>query len=210
LQLRLEKLCAFANGAETPEFLHPVIRAILVHFGLAYDHPFVDGNGRTARALFYWVMAREGFWLCEYVSISRILKKAPARYARAFLYTETDDNDATYFILYQLAVLTRAIADLHLYLERKATELREVENLLRRSLRLRAELNTRQLDLLTDALKYPQGEYTIESHRRAHDVAYATARSDLFELAKRKLIERRKRGRSFIFVASPNFRTKLR
>ena len=50
-----------------------VVRAILVHFWLAYDHPFVDGNGRTARALFYWVMAREGYWLCEYVSISRIL-----------------------------------------------------------------------------------------------------------------------------------------
>lgn len=209
LQSRLETLCAFANGAETQEFLHPVIRAILVHFGLAYDHPFVDGNGRTARALFYWVMAREGFWLCEYVSISRILKKARAQYARAFLYTETDDNDATYFILYQLKVLTRAIGDLHLYLDRKATEMREVDDLLRHSHRLRAELNTRQLDLLTHALKYPHGEYTIESHRRAHEIAYATARSDLFELSSRELLEKRKRGRSFLFVAPANLRSRL-
>jgi Fic family protein len=88
--------------------------------------------------------------------------------------------------------------------------MREVEDLLRQSLRLRAELNTRQLDLLTHALKYPQGEYTIESHRRAHEVAYATARSDLFELAERGLIERRKRGRSFVFVATPDLKTKLR
>lgn len=95
---RIQLLCDFANGVETNEFLHPVVRAILVHFALAYEHPFVDGNGRTACALFYWVMSREGYWLYEYVSISRILKKARAQYARAFLYTETDENDTTYFL----------------------------------------------------------------------------------------------------------------
>ena len=144
-----------------------MVRAILVHFWLAYDHPFVDGNGRTARALFYWVMAREGYWLCEYVSISRILKKARVQYARAFLYTETDDNDATYFILYQLGVLTRAIRDLHAYLDRKAAEVREVEDLVRRSTALRAELNPRQLDLLTHALKHTNAEFTVEMYFEA-------------------------------------------
>lgn len=209
LPSRLDTLCAFANPAPAREFLHPVIRAILVHFGLAYDHPFVDGNGRTARALFYWVMAREGYWLCEYVSISRILKKARAQYARSFLYTETDDNDATYFILYQLHVLARAIADLHTYLGRKASEMREVDELLRHSHHLRTELNARQLDLLTHALKHSHGEYTIESHRRAHAVAYATARSDLLQLAERQLLERRKRGRQHVFLSPSNLKARL-
>lgn len=209
LRERLARLCEFANGGGTKEFMHPVVRAILVHFGLAYDHPFVDGNGRTARALFYWVMARQGYWLCEFVSISRILKKARAQYARAFLYTETDDNDATYFILYQLKVLTRAIADLHTYLERKARELREADELVRRSTRLRAELTTRQLDLLAHALKNPHAEYTIDSHRRAHGVAYATARSDLYALARRKLLDKRKRGRAFHFTVPADLRERL-
>jgi Fic family protein len=206
---RLARLCDFANGGEGEEFMHPVARAILVHFGLAYDHPFVDGNGRTARALFYWVMAREGYWLCEYVSISRILKKARAQYARAFLYTETDDNDATYFILYQLKVLSRAIADLHAYLERKAREIREVDDLVRRSRALRAELNARQLDLLTHALKRPDAVYTIDSHRRAHEVAYATARSDLLQLAGRGLLEQRKRGRAHVFVVPRDLQARM-
>jgi Fic family protein len=210
LPQRLRLLCEFANGAHTKEFLPPVVRAILVHYGLAYDHPFVDGNGRTARALFYWVMAREGYWLCEYISISRILKKARGRYARSFLYTETDDNDATYFVLDQLDVITRAIADLHAYLQRKVAEMREVDDIVRRNRSLRAELNARQLDLLTHALKNSNGEYTIESHRRAHDVAYGTSRSDLYELEKRRLLERRKRGRSFVFVAPSNLRSMLR
>lgn len=209
LPTRLRTLCDFANGLDTREFVPPVVRAILVHYGLAYDHPFVDGNGRTARALFYWVMAREGYWLCEYISISRILKKARAQYARSFLYTETDDNDATYFIHYQLKVLTRAIADLHVYLERKLAEMREVDDMVRHNRALRGELNSRQLDLLTHALKYPMGEYTIDSHRRAHEVAYGTARSDLLELAEKGLLDQRRRGRRFVFVAPTKLRSLL-
>lgn len=60
-----------------------MLRAILLHFWLAYDHPFEDGNGRTARSLFYWYMRTQGYWLVEYLLISNILRKAPAQYTRA-------------------------------------------------------------------------------------------------------------------------------
>jgi Fic family protein len=102
LEGRLRAMCDFANGRTPDAFMHPVIRAIILHFWLAYDHPFVDGNGRCARALFYWSMLRHNYWLCEYLAISQIIRKAPTRYYRAFLYTETDENDLTYFILYHL------------------------------------------------------------------------------------------------------------
>ena len=102
---RLGLMCDFANKKIPEGFIHPVIRAIVLHFWLAYDHPFVDGNGRCARALFYWSMLNSGYWPYEFVSISEILRKAPVRYGRAFLYTETDDNDLTYFVLYHLDVL---------------------------------------------------------------------------------------------------------
>ena len=78
-------------------------------------------------------MARHGYWLCEYVSISRILKKARGQYARSYLYTETDENDLTYFILYQMRVLLRAVDELHEYLARKAAELDEAEEIVRRA-----------------------------------------------------------------------------
>ncbi|MHB8551039.1 MAG: Fic family protein, partial [Acidiferrobacterales bacterium] len=100
LPQRLKRLCAFANETDGEPFVHPVIRAILLHYMLAYDHPFVDGNGRTARALFYWSLARSGYWLMEYVSISRLIKPAPAQYGRAYLHSETDNNDTTYFIIH--------------------------------------------------------------------------------------------------------------
>lgn len=204
---RLRTMCDFANGGGG-EFIPPAVRAILLHLWLAYDHPFVDGNGRTARALFYWSMARQGYWLCEFVSISRILKRARSAYTRSFLYTETDDNDATYFILHQLRVLLLAIEELHAYLARKNTELRQAEQLVRSS-RLRIELNPRQLALVNHALRKPDAIYTVESHRVSHGVAYQTARTDLLALARKGLLEQRKRGRTFLFLVPQDLHTRL-
>lgn len=203
---RVEAMCAFANGDSPGYFLHPVVRAILLHFWLAYDHPFVDGNGRTARALFYWSMLRQGYRLTEFLSISSVVRKAPGKYKRAYLYSETDENDATYFVLYHLEVLRSAIAALHAYLGRKAEELRETEALLRRT----GDLNHRQIALLSHALRNPGAIYTIESHRRSHGVVYQTARTDLLELSERGFLRKRSVGRTFEFAASEDLGRRLR
>ncbi len=198
---RLDRLCRFANDRSPEPFMHPVIRAIILHFMLAYDHPFVDGNGRTARALFYWSMMREGYWLAEYISISRILRAAPAEYARAYLYTETDDRDMSYFVVHQLRVMLRALDDLRAHLARHAREVHEIENLLHDSPFLRDRLNHRQIALLNHALRHPHAPYQIAGHRQSHHVTYETARTDLLELAALNLLRKDRVGRAFVFRA---------
>lgn len=209
LPRRIERLCAFANEAEGEPFVHPLIRAILLHYMIGYDHPFVDGNGRTARALFYWSLARSGYWLMEYVSISRLLKQAPAQYGRAYLHSETDDNDTTYFILHQLSVIERAIDALYEYLERKTAEQRSAERVLRHAPGLADQLNHRQVALLTHALKHAGHGYTVESHRRSHRVTLQTARTDLLGLAELNLLTPGKRGRALVFYAPDDLRQRI-
>lgn len=206
LQSRMAEICDFANGVTPSYFLHPVVRAIVLHFWLAYDHPFVDGNGRCARALFYWSMLRSGYWLSEFISISHVIRKAHAAYGRAFLYVETDDNDATYFVLYHLDLIRRAIDDLQKHLSRKMREVREAERLLHDS----EDFNHRQLALLSHALRHPEGIYTIASHKASHKVVYETARSDLTELERRGLLESRKRGRAYRFVPAPDLQKRMK
>ena len=207
---RMELLCQFANATrDDGPFVHPVIRAILLHYMLGYDHPFVDGNGRTARALFYWSLARSGYWLMEYVSISRLLKKAPARYARAYLYSEADDNDTTYFIIHQLDVIEQAIHALHEYLARKMAEQRGAEELLRHAPTLSNRLNHRQVALLTHALRHAGYGYTVVSHKRSHRVTHQTARTDLQQLVDLNLLEKAKRGRAFVFYAPDDLRERI-
>ena len=206
LEARLDAMCRFANGGATEGFVHPVVRAVILHFWLAYDHPFVDGNGRTARALFYWSMLHQRYWLAQYLSVSSILHKAPAKYARSYLLTETDDNDLTYFVIYQLEVIERAIESLHAYLARKTAENRELERMLQGS----AELNHRQLVVVRDALRDPDESFTIQAQARRHRVVYESARSDLLGLVELGLLTKRKVGKKFVFRSVPDFSERLR
>jgi len=192
LPLRMKRMCKFANAEGEKEFLHPVIRAILLHLWLGYDHPFEDGNGRSARALFYWSMLHEGYWLFEFISISAILRRTSAQYGRSYLYTETDENDATYFVTFQLEVILRALKALERYLVKKTQQIEAAEQILKDS----GTYNYRQLAILSHALRNPNAEYTINSHKVSHGIAYATARADLLDLTARKLLEERRIGRA--------------
>ncbi|UCC30537.1 MAG: Fic family protein [Phycisphaerales bacterium] len=202
---RMAEMCNFANGRTPSRFIHPVVRSIILHFWLAYDHPFVDGNGRTARALFYWSMLHHGFSLCEFISISEIILKAPAKYGRAFLYTETDDNDLTYFLLYHLDVLRRAIKQLHDYVVRRTERIQAVE----RRMRTAQVLNHRQQALISHALRHIGHRYTIESHRTSHNVVHQTARTDLLDLARRGLMTKEKIGRQWHFTPVTDLERRL-
>lgn len=206
LPRRLAALIDFANGDSEDPFIHPVVRAITLHFMLAYDHPFVDGNGRTARALFYWSLLRSGYWLVEFLSISRVIQKAPAQYGRAFLLTESDGSDLTYFLLHQLEVLKHAIDDLHVYLRRKTQELQGLD----RQLKDGDSWNHRQRVLLAHALRHPGARYTVAEHQRDHGVVYETARSDLQSLEDAGLLLKEQRGKKFVFAPAPKLERRLR
>ncbi len=205
LKERMDVMCAFFNGASEQPFIHPVLRSIILHFWLGYDHPFVDGNGRCARALFYWSMLHQGYWLCEYISISQILLKAPARYGLSFLHTETDGNDLTYFLLYHLNVIRRSIDELHKYIRRRTKQLEAFESQVMNL----DTFNHRQRDLLSHAVRHPGHRYTINAHMAYHGVVYQTARTDLLDLQNREMLSVKKVGRKWVFTAPEDLDTKL-
>jgi Fic family protein len=205
LEERMAAMCDFANNSDSRNFIHPAIRSIILHFWLAYDHPCIDGNGRTARALFYWSMLRHNYWLCEYISISHIIMRGPMKYQRAFLYTETDDNDLTYFILYHLDVIRRAVRQLHDYIKLKTGQLQTLETELRGMI----ALNHRQRDLIAHALRHPGQVYTLQSHGLSHNIAYETSRRDLGDLVQRHLLDAVKVGKSWRFTPNVDLEKRL-
>lgn len=199
---RLKTLCDFANGNTPDYFIHPVIRSIIVHFALAYDHPFVDGNGRTTRALFYWVMLKNNYWLFQYITLSTYIKEAQAQYGESFLMSETDDFDLTYFINSQLKFIIKAIDGLFAYVDKKQQQTQDASNLLSVYL-ADGKLNSRQVMLMGNAIKHSGASYTFAGHKISHHISYATAKADLEKLAKLGLLQQSKRGRVFVFIA-PN------
>lgn len=197
----MDEFCEFANDKGLNKgFIHPVIRAIILHFLIGYIHPFADGNGRTARAIFYWYLINKGYWMIEYMPISRIILRAPAKYARAYLHTEYDDNDLTYFIKYNLDAMEAAKKELGEYVERKLAEKKQMHTLL-----VDTGLNDRQLAVLKDALDNPEIVVTIKEVQNKYGVVYQTARTDMMSLAEKGYFDTKTIGKKMVFYRSKQF-----
>lgn len=207
LPKRIEALCRFANDQHSGgEFIHPLAKACILHFMVGYDHPFVDGNGRTARAVFYWFALRCGYRAFEFMAISQIIRAALARYPQAYLDTEHDDGDLTYFVFYKLGVIQRALQRLKEHLDEE--EARVEQSL--RLVRLDRTLNLRQRLLLEHALRHPKTVYTAKSHANSNGITTMTARADLEHLRKRRLLNVFRAGRTMQYVLSPDLPGRLR
>jgi Fic family protein len=195
---RIAALCAFTNQPpDAKQFIHPVIAACVLHFQLGFDHPFCDGNGRTARALFYWMMLRRGYWLFEYLPISRLIYRAPSRYARAFLYCETDEFDVTYFLMYKAGIISRARRELQEYIGKKQHQLAQARHLLSSDRRL----NHRQQEVVLQAARNPDRVFLVSEHQSKHRVAYGTARNDLLQLTAWGYLKQVQIGKRYEFTA---------
>ncbi len=177
------ELCTFFN-TNTHNFIHPLIKACILHFMIGYIHPFTDGNGRTARALFYWYMLKSGYWLTEYLSISRIIKESKSQYEKAFLYTEADDNDLSYFISYQLKAMEKAFDALKDYINRKQKEIFQASQFMKI-----AGVNERMAQIIKIIYDDPERILSIKEIENRFLVSNYTARTDLKQLVDLGFLE---------------------
>lgn len=182
----LRSLMMWANMPHEKEtawkrYMHPMTKAIILHFYIGYIHPFYDGNGRVARALCYWMLFRTGYSAFRYISISKLLKEAPKEYARAYLRTETDDMDLTYFIEYQSRIIERAVNDLVAHVETSAFRLQELRSWMAET-GLLAQLSDLQMSIVTSVIYFPEREHTIKSVTEKYGVARSTAQVALESL----------------------------
>lgn len=191
----INDLCKFANSDE--EFIHPIIKASIIHFIFGYIHPFLDGNGRTARALFYWYLLKKDYSLIKNISISRAILDSRVQYDKAFLKTEYDANDLTYFINYSIKSLRVAFEKLIRYRDQKKSE-KERAQLVAYKLMERG-ISKRQADLLSYLYIKPKSKINITQYTERHNIVRQTARKDLNELIKMNLLREQKEGRMVNF-----------
>lgn len=184
LENLVKALCDFANNRTDEPFIHPIIKGIIIHFMLAYFHPFADGNGRTARSLVYWYMLKNGYWLTEYLSISRVIYRSKTKYEKAYLYAEADGLDLSYFIMYNLTAMKQSYTDLKDYLQRKAQE--------RQSLQIiGGDINERQSQIIQMFRDKPNILVTAKELTSRFAVSSKTLRNDLQHLTAIGLLEER-------------------
>ena len=197
----VDRLNDFVNKDDGGSFIHPIIKAITVHFMIAYVHPFVDGNGRTARAVFYWYMLKKGYWLTEYLSISRIIYRTKRAYENAFLYAEHDRNDIGYFLLYNLRVLEKAFKELQDYIQRKIAQKQKSVDYLKLGF-----VNQRQAAILAMLRDDPKIVISVREMCAKFGISQPTAKLDIDKLVEHGFLEKISvNGRQFNYVKGDRF-----
>lgn len=184
LKSLLDSLFNFFNNDNDSFFIHPIIKASIIHFMIGFIHPFVDGNGRAARALFYWYLLKRGYWLIEYLSISRLILRAKAAYGMAFLYTENDENDLTYFIAHSVKTMKQSFEELRSYIKKKNEQKRQLSTLLGID-----GLTYRQALVVDWFRNEPDLFITITEAAARLGTSYMSARLDLLELTKKGYLD---------------------
>ena len=193
VKVELSRLIDFANDEDGEGFIHPIIKAIFLHFWVGYLHPFYDGNGRMARVLFYWYLLRNGYWAIQYLPISLVIKNAYLQYGMAFVYSEQDDYDLTYFYDFHIHKLILAMKNFDEYIHRKVEE----NTLIEGALDAKYQLNDRQKELLRYLLIKGQDYFvTPSSYIELYKVSKVTAYKDLQVLVSQNLIVKKKVGKN--------------
>ena len=195
LRSQIQSLVDFANdeNEEDENYFHPLVKAIALHFWVGYLHPFVDGNGRLARSLFYWYLFRRGYWAIPFLPISAKIIKSPGQYRDAFLLSEQIQNDFNYFFEYNIRQVKLSMQDFQGNLE----NIRQQKHTL--NIFIKEGFNERQSNILQYFFMKPESKTTIELHQQYHQISYLTARSDLLNLEKKGMLLSKKSGKRLIF-----------
>jgi len=195
----IEKLIKFANDDTETTFIHPVIKAILIHFWMGYLHPFTDGNGRLARALFYWYLSKKDYWAFAYLPISKTIKNSQSQYEKAYILAEQDDYDLTYFISYNINKIQLSIRDFEEYVEKKKQKNINISKISK----LKYNFNERQLQLLQYLNGNKYGKTSVSIYKNINDLkSRMTATSDLKELKELGFLFTKKKGREVFYFAT--------
>ncbi|MDC1205365.1 Fic family protein [Candidatus Pacebacteria bacterium] len=200
IKKEIDRLINYANDKNSKSFTHPIIKAILLHFWIGYLHPFTDGNGRLARAIFYWYLLRKEYWTFMYLPISTIIKKAPMQYAMAYIYSEQDELDVTYFFDFHIKKILQAINEFEEYLDEKIEENSQIE----KNIGGKFNLNERQKQLIYYLVSDKNPSVSVSSHMTLHNISRQTASKDLGALEGHKLVIPKRSGKFIKYYPSKN------
>ena len=181
---------AIGLATANPRYIHPLIRGILVHYFVAYIHPFFDGNGRTARALFYFKAMRNHLEYIQLLSVSAYLKEHGKQYENAFEKVMANDLDVTFFIDFCLDSIHSALTAVS----------KKVAYLLRiNSLTEKVALSVNQIGLLQRMALNRFRTVSIEEYAAQIGMSREVARQELKSLADTTLVEESKSGKKLVY-----------
>ena len=182
----LDDLIDFANDKDDT-FIHPFIKAIILHFWIGYLHPFCDWNWRTARAIFYRYLNKKWYKDFTYIPISRAIKNSRKQYWDAYVYSSQEWYDLTFFLVYIAQKTQQAFKEYKEFILKQKEENGSLQ--VKISSLYGVLLNERQLSVITYFIENPM-KYTNNSvYQNQYKVSQNTAKADLLWLKEIWLLQ---------------------
>lgn len=174
--------------------LNPVLVAGIAHYEFVRIHPFVDGNGRTARALATLVLVTRDFDIKRFFVLDDYYDSDRPSYYKALNDVDQDTLDLTGWLDYFTSGVLVAIARvkervLHLSLDRR-----------KRRQHGQLALTNRQIEILEAAIR--DGRITSGDIARRYNISPQAARKELRKMAEMDILKRKGEGRASHYVPS--------
>ncbi len=182
---------AIKSTTDHPRFLHSLLKGIILHYFIAFIHPFFDGNGRTARTLFYFKGMKNNLKFVELLSVSADLKRHGNKYEKSFELVKEHEFDMTYFIDFCLDSLSTALNQV----EKKVNYLIDITKLIDS-----IGINSNQVALLQRMVLNKYGEIAIEEYATNIGKSREIARKELKQLFAKKILKEEKKGKKFVYL----------
>lgn len=167
------------------ESIHPIFRAAISHYQLVYIHPFIEGNGRTARAMATLLMYLLGYDFKRFFSIEQYFDSDVEAYYNALLSVQQNENaDMTYWLEYFCYGLAIEIEKIKSQVLRLSKDLK-----LKKQLGEQVALSERQIILLE---LFNQQEKVTSDDMRAvlPNISVDTILRDVKDLIQKGVIEK--------------------
>ncbi|MCX6112007.1 MAG: Fic family protein [Proteobacteria bacterium] len=177
-------------------YQHGLIKGILLHYFVAYVHPFFDGNGRTARTLFYFKSIKNDLKFVELLSISAHLKNNGNRYEKAFHDVVANDYDVTYFVDFCLESLLAALNKI----DKKITYLFKIAKIKEKHSLSNSQVLLLQRLALNKFINISSEEYAQDLGRTRE-----MGRRELKDLFTKKFLKERKEGKKLVYSIDPAY-----
>lgn len=176
---------SWVNSEEVKQ-IHPILRAAICHYQLVNIHPFVEGNGRTARAFATLVLYLSHYDFKKFFSMEQYFDMDVSRYYQALLSVQQSGNqDLTYWLEYFCYGLAIEVDKVKQQVMKLSKDLK-----LKEQLGKQISLSERQIILLE--ILHHQGEITSEEAQQAlPNVSTDTILRDMKDLIKKGVIEKR-------------------
>jgi len=185
----MSKFITFINAEST---MNDLLKAAVIHFYIAYLHPYFDGNGRMARLMHLWYLKRQGYSSALFIAFSSYIERGRKGYYSAYSLAEGNAKisgvmDVTPFLVYFIENVYNKLGSALPHVNTMAAFNKALDD---------GQITEKEKDLWNFVLSaYGNGEFsTKQLERDFGNAAYATIRGFVLKFESLGLLSAQKYG----------------